>query len=71
MKLCLGAGGWFWKGVLGWFWLVLVLVFREALPAADKQQALEDVKLKGVSGSARRVLVLLFLLLEKPRLQHL
>ena len=73
MKLCFGAGSWFWLEFrVGFGWsLGLGLGFREALPAADKQQALENVKLEGVPGATRRVLVLLFLLLKEPRLQHL
>ena len=40
------------------------------MPAADEQQALQNVKLEGVAGVAGRVLVLLAVLLTQPSLQH-
>ena len=41
-----------------------------SLPAADEQQALQHMKLKGDAGAAGRVVILLLLFLVQTSLQH-
>ncbi len=45
-----------------------MLLARGAVPAADEEQALQDVELERMAQTAGHVVVFLFLLIAQPRL---